>query len=197
MWDRVVRTICLVLYYGVAQWLPRSYSRFAFGSRHIRYFLCKRLFKSIGKDVNIERRVFFGRGDRIEIGDYSGLAEGCNIQYARIGSYVGISDVLYIHRNHEYMDRDTPFILQGYREDKPLIVGDDVWIGHRCILLSGVKIGAGAVIGAGSVVTKDVPEYAVAAGNPARIIKWRGVEGGKGNGPDDGSSQPAGGSPDA
>jgi len=185
MWDRIIRTVCLVLYYGIAQWLPRSYSKLSFGSRHIRYFLCKRLFKSIGRSVNIERRVFFGRGDRMEIGDYSGLAEGCNIQYAKIGSYVGISDVLYIHRNHEYMDKNTPFILQGYREEQPLIVGDDVWIGHRCILLPGVKIGTGAVIGAGSVVTKDVPEYAVVAGNPARIIKWRGEEGAGGKTPDE------------
>lgn len=54
-----------------------------------------------------------------------------------------------------------------------IIVGDDVWIGYRAIILSGVTIGQGAVIAAGTVVTKDVPAYAIVAGNPARIIKYR------------------------
>jgi acetyltransferase-like isoleucine patch superfamily enzyme len=53
------------------------------------------------------------------------------------------------------------------------IIGSDVWFGERTILLSGVSVGVGSVIAAGSVVTKDVPPYAVVAGNPARIIKYR------------------------
>ena len=52
-------------------------------------------------------------------------------------------------------------------------VGHDVWIGKRAIILPNVSIGSGAIVGAGSVVTKDVPPYAVAAGNPARIIRYR------------------------
>ena len=54
-----------------------------------------------------------------------------------------------------------------------LSVGNDVWIGQRVIILPGVRIGDGVIIGAGAVVTKDVPDYAVVAGNPARIIKYR------------------------
>lgn len=55
----------------------------------------------------------------------------------------------------------------------PIIVGNDVWIGTRAIILSGVSIGDGAVIGAGAVVTKDVEPYEIVAGVPARHIKWR------------------------
>ena len=52
-------------------------------------------------------------------------------------------------------------------------IGDDVWIGYNAIILSGVKIGQGAVIAAGAVVVKDVPPYAIVGGNPAKIIKYR------------------------
>ena len=54
-----------------------------------------------------------------------------------------------------------------------IIVGDDVWIGQNSIVLSGIQIGQGAVIAAGAVVTKDIPPYAIAAGVPARVIKYR------------------------
>ncbi len=56
---------------------------------------------------------------------------------------------------------------------RPVTIGNDVWIGVRVIILGGVKIGNGAVIGAGSVVTRDVPPYAVVAGAPARLIRYR------------------------
>lgn len=55
----------------------------------------------------------------------------------------------------------------------PITIGNDVWIGARATILSGVTIGNGAVIGAGSIVTKDVPAYAIAVGNPAKVIKKR------------------------
>ncbi len=54
-----------------------------------------------------------------------------------------------------------------------VVIGNDVWIGYNVIIISGVSIGDGAAIGAGSVVTKDVPPYAIVAGNPARLVRYR------------------------
>ena len=56
---------------------------------------------------------------------------------------------------------------------KPIVIGNDVWIGANVTVLKGVNIGDGAVIGAGSIVTKDIPEYAIAVGNPAKVIRYR------------------------
>ncbi|MGN7086403.1 DapH/DapD/GlmU-related protein, partial [Neisseria sp. P0001.S005] len=61
--------------------------------------------------------------------------------------------------------------FEGYTDISPIVIEDDVWIGRRAIIMGGVTIGKGAVIGAGSVVTKDVPPYCVAAGNPAIVRK--------------------------
>jgi maltose O-acetyltransferase len=56
------------------------------------------------------------------------------------------------------------------------VIGDDVWIGTRAILLPGVTVGRGAIVGAGAVVTADVPPRAIVGGNPARIIRYRGAQ---------------------
>jgi len=62
---------------------------------------------------------------------------------------------------------------QGFQEEEIIVVGDDVWIGSRSIILPGVNIGHGSIIAAGSIVTKNVPAYAIVGGNPARIIRMR------------------------
>jgi acetyltransferase-like isoleucine patch superfamily enzyme len=67
-----------------------------------------------------------------------------------------------------------PFVRNGTRgpeSGKPITIGEDCWLGGNVIVLPGVTIGRGSTIGAGSVVTKDVPPYVVAAGNPARVLK--------------------------
>lgn len=75
--------------------------------------------------------------------------------------------------NHCTKRTDIPMFRQGDSVPRPVIISDDVWIGARVTILPGVHIGKGAIIGAGAVVTKDVPEYAVVGGNPAKIIKYR------------------------
>ncbi|TJV70721.1 MAG: CatB-related O-acetyltransferase [Mesorhizobium sp.] len=94
-----------------------------------------------------------------------------------IGSYCSIAaGVLFIAAGEHPMSLVSTYPFAGADRDLtkgPITVGNDVWIGSRAIVLSGVTIGHGAIVGAGSVVTKDVPPYAVVAGNPARLIRHR------------------------
>jgi acetyltransferase-like isoleucine patch superfamily enzyme len=100
----------------------------------------------------------------------------------RIGNFVSIAeDVKFIlGGNHSYEGFSTfPFLVKflGHANEAwtkgPIIISDDVWIGYGTTILSGVSVGQGAVIAAKSVVTKNVPPYAIVAGNPARVIKYR------------------------
>ena len=83
------------------------------------------------------------------------------------------TDVTVITRNHRFDRIDIPMMRQGFVEEKPVYIGDDVWIGDRVIILPGVHVGDGCVIAAGSVVTKDVPRYTVVGGVPAKVIRER------------------------
>lgn len=99
-----------------------------------------------------------------------------------IGHYVSISEgvTFILGGNHPYKGFSTyPFkvkLLGSAREAQskgPITVNDDVWIGTNALLLSGITVGQGAIIGAGSVVTHDVPPYAIVAGSPARVVRFR------------------------
>jgi len=82
-------------------------------------------------------------------------------------------DVMILSRNHNYDKVDIPIKLQGNAEEQPVIIENDVWIGARVIILPGVHIGKGVVIGAGAVVAKDIPNYSITVGNPARVVRMR------------------------
>lgn len=86
-----------------------------------------------------------------------------------------ISDFVQIRTvSHNYDSDDLQYLpFDGRSYCKPVHIKQNVWIGTNVLILSGVTIGEGAVVGAGSVVTKDVEDYAVVAGNPARVIKYR------------------------
>lgn len=101
-----------------------------------------------------------------------------------IGNYVSIAEnVIFILGGQHQTKTLAPFPLRAYftRNDNdkdsmskgPIVVQDEVWIGTRAIILSGVTIGKGAIIGAGTIVSKDIPPYSMVAGNPARILKYR------------------------
>ena len=164
----------LALYYGFARFLPRSNLYGGGFGKRMRYFCCKYIFDYCGKNVNIEHGVFFGSGHGIKIGDHSGLGINSLIGPAKIGKYVMMGpEVIFISRNHEYSDLKKPMLLQDVRLLEPIIIEDDVWIGVRAIILPGKRIGRGSIVGAGAVVTKDVPPYAIVGGNPAKIISFR------------------------
>ena len=125
-------------------------------------------------DVQFKGANFY-TGWEIEIGDDSTLGINCMVPYdLKVGKDVMIGpDVIIVGENHRYDRLDIPMHMQGYTTYPPVRIDDDVWIGARVIILPGVNIGRGAVIGAGSVVTQDVPCFAVCAGNPARVLKYR------------------------
>lgn len=98
----------------------------------------------------------------------------------RIGNFCSIAlDTIFILGGEHNFKQFSTFPLRHYYVDKrkesftkgPIVIQDDVWIGYGCKILSGVKIGQGAIIGAGTIVTKDVPPYAIFAGN--RVIGYR------------------------
>ena len=106
----------------------------------------------------------------MQFGDY------CNISTPTvIGNNVLMAGrVCFVGKHDHTFDIPGQLIWNGKRGDNgTTIVEDDVWIGMNSTILSGIKIGQGAVIAAGSVVTKDVPPYSIVAGNPAKIIKYR------------------------
>ena len=72
-------------------------------------------------------------------------------------------------RNHRFDDITKPMNTQGFQEENPVVIGNDVWVGSRVTILPGVIIGNHVIIGAGSIVIKDNPDYAIAAGNPAKV----------------------------
>ena len=80
--------------------------------------------------------------------------------------HVHISD-----RNHGFEDIHTPISRQKVTSNGPVVIGAETWLGFGCQVMSGVKIGRHCVIAAGAVVVKDVPDYCVVGGNPARILK--------------------------
>jgi len=165
------------LYYRIARFLPGMSTPckllFRLIGKSVRGMCAKHLLKKCGKNVNIERNTLFD--SKCSIGDNSSIGENCRL----IGEVIIGDDVMMAPRcvfytvGHCYNRLDIPMRLQGNSEMQSIQIGNDVWIGYGCIFLPGVKVGDGAVIGAGSVVRYDVPPFSVVLGNPARIVKMR------------------------
>ena len=162
-----------VFYNVIASKLPRSNAAINIGQKKLRYLCAKHLVGKIGNNVNIERGAKLQK--LIEIGDNSGLGINCDINgKVIIGRNVLMAPEVVIYtQNHSYIDKNKLIIEQGYLPSRPVVIGDDVWICRRAMIMPGITIGDGAVIAAGAVVVKDVPAYAVVGGNPAKIIKYR------------------------
>lgn len=115
---------------------------------------------SIGNNCSVQMNGnivgYPGETGAVRIGDNVRIAAGC----------------MMIAGNHIFADANTPICKQGLSY-APIVIGDDVWLGGRVNVMAGVTIGKGCVIGAGSVVTRDIPPYSVAVGVPARVVKER------------------------
>lgn len=171
-----MKTLCLILYYGFARYLPVSYVPIiGKACKWIRYQLCRRIFKKCGKNVNVERMAFFGRGKNIEIGDNSGIGINSNIPSDTIiGNDVMMGPNCYILGvNHAFDRVDIPMWQQGSTPRKQTIIGDDVWIGRGVLMTPGRVIKKGTIIAGGCVLCKDFPEYSIVGGNPSKFIRSR------------------------
>jgi maltose O-acetyltransferase len=172
---KLVKILALITYYLIMRHLPASNHKFGGWAQILRRVICRRIFKQCGNKVNIEKGAYFGDGSDLRIGDRSGIGVHCCVYgEVTIGNDVMMGpDVIILTQNHRFDRVDVPMKSQGHNPPIPVIIGDDVWIGTRAIILAGVTVGKGVIIGAGAVVTKDVPDYAIVGGNPAKVIRYR------------------------
>ena len=162
-----------LLYNSIAKHMPLSDGRMSFGSKKLRAFCGKLILNHCGSDVNIEKGAQFST--EVSLGDHSGIGVNAMISsHVTIGNDVMMGpECIILTSNHGMERKDIPMWQQPFSEPRPVVIGDDVWIGARVIILPGVHVGSGSVIGAGSVVTKDVAPGSIVAGNPARLIRMR------------------------
>ena len=159
--------------------------------------------KALGGEPDIHRTASvrattFGRfcevGARTKVaecafGDYSYVVNDSDLIYTIIGKFCSIAAQTRINPGNHPLQRvmmshvgyrssayglgadDAAFF--AWRRSTPVTLGNDVWIGHGAVVLPGVSLGSGAAVGAGSIVTKDVPPFAIVVGNPARVLRLR------------------------
>lgn len=173
IFNKILRAYSRWYYYKIAIKRPVSYDKGGERAKRARERAARNFLVYVGKDVNIEKGAMIT--STMEIGDHSGVGINAKIHgRVVIGKDVMMGpDCIIYTKNHAFADTTIPMREQGFSEEKPVIIGNDVWIGGRVTILPGVHIGNGAIVGAGAVVTKDVPEYAIVGGNPARILKYR------------------------
>jgi virginiamycin A acetyltransferase len=141
---------------------------------------------SIGKNVRITKGVHIS--GNISIGDHSSVSGPNTDIYGHvnkilIGKFCSIARNVSFQEYYHYSNRLSTSMINSILFSKDtiddvyskgdIVIGHDVWIGTHSIILSGVKIGNGAIVGANSVVTEDIPDYAIAVGSPARVIGKR------------------------
>jgi acetyltransferase-like isoleucine patch superfamily enzyme len=135
--------------------------------------------KKVGRGLEVETPLFLNMPENIEIGDYVRLGAHTVIDGRGglvIGSHTILSNfVTILTSDHQYEGAETIPFGSSYI-DRPVQIGEGVWIGMHVCIRPGVRIGKGAILGLGAVVTKDIPAYAIAGGNPAKVIKYRDVE---------------------
>jgi acetyltransferase-like isoleucine patch superfamily enzyme len=179
----------------VVRWYPRirarlftillssQFQQIGAGSRVVPPFRFAQLHQiSLGENVIIHADCWItGLGDpsekgvKLSIGSHAGIGMGATIMAARqvvIGEYVVLARNVYISDHaHAFKDVTIPISRQGIDNIKPVSIGRHTWLGQNAVVLPGVSIGEHCVIGANSVVNRSVPDFSVAVGAPARVVK--------------------------
>ena len=124
----------------------------------------------LASDVRLRGRGDLVLGENTFVGSYTFIGANESVQ---IGANVMIAGCVSIRdTDHEFASLNIPMINQGIVTE-PIVIGNDVWIGHGAVITRGVTIGSGCIIAANAVVTKDVPAKAIVGGVPAKIIRYR------------------------
>ena len=184
---------CIARVYGIFQrrgslWKACKFAAYIFFRQ-----AAKKYKKGSAFDCGNLERYFCESEYGFSVGKYSyGFTQFCcnNINIESIGAFCSFADGISITGNNHpltyvsthplvycadlgrFVPADRPDLLDEAK-NRRVVIGNDVWIGHGVIILPSVTIGNGAVVGAGAVVTKDVPDFAIVAGNPAKVIRCR------------------------
>lgn len=170
------KQVFLFLYYALLQHIPMQ----PMPGWKVGYALREKCLKRIlgyryGGGNLIKDHCYIGNGDRLTIGRRSQLSS-----HGRFNGTIVIGDdvvmgpeVVMMATSHEFTRLDIPINQQGARPEEPIVIGNDVWIGTRVIVLPGVHIGNHCIVAAGAVVTKSFPDNCIIGGVPAKVLKMR------------------------
>lgn len=149
--------------------------------KHSMLKICKKKFKKFANTAEVRAGAYIVGCSQIEIGEQV-IIRPNSMLFGETVDPIGVSIVIednvmlgsgvhiYVN-NHKFDNPDIPIIDQGYYPDQQVVLKTGCWIGANSIILPGVTIGKNAVVGAGSIVVKSIPERSVAVGSPARVIK--------------------------
>ena len=175
----MLRKIKLAIYYATLYNMPHS--RFIPFMGTLRVWYLSRILQSVewDKRSKIEPKVYISNAKFFKMGKNCRINENVFIMGAYLGDNILIAPNVAFMRGQKIFDRtDIPMIDQGgtgsnesTKEENIVKVGSDVWIGRNAVIMDKVTIGEGAIVGAGAVVTKDVPDNCMVAGVPAQVKK--------------------------
>lgn len=141
--------------------LKMKWYRFKFNLKHVHETFFMAGFSFVSKDLIAAEYVFLGKGclipPNVTIGRYTMFAPKVSI----------------LGGDHNFNDPSTPIIFSGRPIMPKTQIGEDVWVGSNVLIMAGITIGNGAIVAAGSVVTRDIPPYSIYGGNVAKLIKMR------------------------
>lgn len=156
------------LWFSFLLFLPDEFSKYRVGYYNKKG--CK-IHKSVTISPNVRIK------GKVEIGKGSSIAQNCSIAGENKGVFIGENvmiapNVIIVAFNHGFDNLEVPMVNQNNNE-AAIIIEDNVWIASNCTISMGIKIGKGSIIGANSFVNKNVPEYSIVGGVPAKLIKTR------------------------